>query len=191
MSLLTEIQERSGIWCAPAGPAAVDLDSLTPGSVTGWAAYPAGIAWALREAGYEVPGATIDLNSDLPVGAGLSSSAGLECTTALALTGLADVRVLRRELAGITRRAENEFVGVPPGIMDQSASLLCQAGAPCSWTVERWRPPRYRLTRPRPGPGCSSSTRGPSMRTPAGTTPGGERNARRRRASSGCRSSGP
>jgi galactokinase len=174
MSLLTEIQERSGVWCAPgranlmgehtdynqglvlpfaisqgftvaavrrddrmlvlrsgqaAGePAAVDLDSLAPGSVAGWAAYPAGVAWALAEAGCPVPGATLDFSSDLPVGAGLSSSAGLECSTALALTGLAGVSVPRRQLAEITRRAENEFAGVPSGIMDQSASLLCQAG---------------------------------------------------------------
>jgi galactokinase len=109
-------------------PAAVDLDSLAPGSVAGWAAYPAGVAWALAEAGCPVPGATLDFSSDLPVGAGLSSSAGLECSTALALTGLAGVSVPRRQLAEITRRAENEFAGVPSGIMDQSASLLCQAG---------------------------------------------------------------
>jgi galactokinase len=106
----------------------IALDSLAPGIVTGWAAYPAGVAWALREAGYQVPGATIDINSDLPAGAGLSSSAGLECSTALALTGLAEVNIPRRELAEIARRAENEFVGVPSGVMDQSASLLCEAG---------------------------------------------------------------
>jgi galactokinase len=175
MSLLTEIQERSGIWCAPGranlmgehtdynqglvlpfairqgfiaavvrrddrtlvlrswqaatGPVTVAIDTLFPGSVTGWAAYPAGVAWALREAGYPVPGATIDLNSDLPAGAGLSSSAGLECATALALTGLAGLNVPRRELADLARRAENDFVGVPCGIMDQSASLLGQAGS--------------------------------------------------------------
>jgi galactokinase len=106
----------------------VALDSLAPGTVTGWAAYPAGVAWALRDAGYQVAGATIGLNSDLPAGAGLSSSAGLECSTALALTELAGLAVPRRELVEITRRAENEFIGVPSGIMDQSASLLCEAG---------------------------------------------------------------
>jgi galactokinase len=117
---------RSGQLSAEA--VTVALGSLAPGSVTGWAAYPAGVAWALRAAGYPVPGATIDLNSDLPVGAGLSSSAGLECSTALALTELAGLTVPRRELVEITRRAENEFIGVPSGIMDQSASLLCEAG---------------------------------------------------------------
>jgi galactokinase len=113
---------------APAESATIALDSLAPGSVNGWAAYPAGVAWALRDAGYQVPGATIDINSDLPVGAGLSSSASLECSTALALTGLAGASVPRRELVEIARRAENAFIGVPSGIMDQSASLLCEAG---------------------------------------------------------------
>jgi galactokinase len=113
----------------------VEMAELEPGSVTGWGAYPAGVAWALREAGYPVPGASIAIDSDVPAGAGLSSSAALECATALALTELAGLdgpapngSIPRRELAAIARRAENEFVGVPSGIMDQSASLLCQAG---------------------------------------------------------------
>ena len=106
----------------------VGLDELAPGQVTGWAAYPAGVAWALAGAGYEVPGACLAIDSDLPAGAGLSSSAALECATALALTELAGRAVDARELAGIARRAENDFVGVPSGIMDQSASLLGQRG---------------------------------------------------------------
>ena len=61
----------------PAESATIALDSLAPGTVNGWAAYSAGVAWALRDAGYQVPGATIDIDSELPVGAGLSSSAGL------------------------------------------------------------------------------------------------------------------
>jgi galactokinase len=121
---LLELRSRQ----APAGPGTIALDSLAPGSVTGWAAYPAGVAWALREAGYQIPGATIDISSDVPVGSGLSSSAGLECATALALTGLAGHDVPRRELVEIARQAENDFIGVPTGIMDQSASLLCEAG---------------------------------------------------------------
>jgi len=106
----------------------VDLDGLAPGRVTGWAAYPAGVAWALEAAGHRVPGACIAIDSDVPVGAGLSSSAALECATALALTSLAGLDVPRTELVTIARRAENEFAGVPTGIMDQSASLLCRAG---------------------------------------------------------------
>ena len=113
---------------APGEPVTVALDSLAPGSVGGWAVYPAGVAWALRDAGYQVPGATVDIDSDLPEGSGLSSSAALECSVALALTELAGLAVARRALAAIARRAENEFVGVPSGIMDQTASLLCEAG---------------------------------------------------------------
>jgi len=112
----------------PADVVEVDLDGLAPGRVTGWAAYPAGVAWALAEAGHRVPGACLAFDSDLPVGAGLSSSAALECATALALTSLGGLDVPRAELVTIARRAENEFAGVPTGIMDQSASLLCRAG---------------------------------------------------------------
>jgi galactokinase len=102
--------------------------ALEPGSVVGWAAYPAGVVWALAQAGYPVPGASIDIDSDLPVGAGVSSSAALECSVALALCDVGGYEVGRRELAAIARRAENEFVGAPTGMIDQSASLLCQAG---------------------------------------------------------------
>jgi galactokinase len=113
---------------APDAGVAVRLDTLAPGQVTGWAAYPAGVAWALREAGYPVAGASVAIDSDLPQGAGLSSSAALECAVALALTELQGIEVPRPELAAIARRAENDFVGVPTGIMDQSASLLSRAG---------------------------------------------------------------
>jgi len=109
----------------------IELDGLAPGQVTGWAAYPAGVAWALRSVGYQVPGARIAIDSDVPEGAGLSSSAALECAVALALTdlaGLDDGTVPRAELAAIARRAENEFAGVPSGIMDQFAALLCRSG---------------------------------------------------------------
>ncbi len=112
----------------PADMVEVDLDGLAPGRVTGWAAYPAGVAWALEAAGHRVPGACVAIDSDLPAGAGLSSSAALECATALALTSLGGLDVPRADLVRIARRAENEFAGVPTGIMDQSASLLCRAG---------------------------------------------------------------
>jgi galactokinase len=113
---------------APDDPVTVHLDSLTPGSVVGWAAYPAGVAWALRAAGHVVRGASLDVDSDLPAGAGVASSAALECSVALALCSLSAVSVPRRALAAIARRAENEFVGAPTGIIDQSAALLCTEG---------------------------------------------------------------
>jgi galactokinase len=110
----------------PDEPVTVSVASLAPGAVTGWAAYPAGVAWSLRAAGCPVRGASIDIDSDLPVGAGVSSSAALECSVALALCSLSGVSVPRPELAAIAKRAENEFVGAPTGIIDQSAALLCQ-----------------------------------------------------------------
>jgi galactokinase len=117
---------------APGQPLSARVADLAPGSVTGrvtgWAAYPAGVAWALRAAGHAIGGATLDIDSDLPQGAGLSSSAALECAVALALCELSGLDVPRPELARIAQRAENEFVGVPCGIMDQSAALLCTAG---------------------------------------------------------------
>ncbi|MCC2278438.1 galactokinase [Streptomyces sp. ET3-23] len=94
----------------------------------GWAAYPAGVAWALREAGLPVGGADVYVESDVPVGAGLSSSAALEVATALALTELYDAGLPGPELARLAQRAENAFVGVPCGIMDQMASACCRAG---------------------------------------------------------------
>jgi galactokinase len=112
----------------PTSPVTVPLSKLAPGTVVGWAAYPAGAAWAILEAGYPVGGASIAIDADLERGAALSSSAALECATALALTELPGLSVPRPELAALARRAENEFVGVPTGIMDQSASLLCRAG---------------------------------------------------------------
>jgi galactokinase len=109
-------------------PMLLDIDTLEPGSVPGWAAYPAGVAWALRQAGYRIGGADIAIDADLPAGAGLSSSAALECATALALTELHQLAVPRPELAALARRAENDFAGVPSGIMDQIAALLSRGG---------------------------------------------------------------
>jgi len=121
---LLELRSRQ----VPGEPATAGVSKLAPGSPAGWAAYPAGAAWALREAGYPVTGASIAIDADLERGAALSSSAALECATALALTELSGLSVPRTQLAALARRAENEFVGVPSGIMDQSASLLCRAG---------------------------------------------------------------
>jgi galactokinase len=109
-------------------PVVLCADTLEPGSVAGWAAYPAGVSWALREAGYLAGGADVAIDADLPAGAGLSSSAALACAVALALTGLYQVTVPGRELAALARRAENDFAGVPTGIMDQIAALESRAG---------------------------------------------------------------
>ena len=113
---------------APAERVTVRIGGLVAGSVTGWAAYAAGVAWALREADHEVGGALLAIDSDVPQGAGLSSSAALECAVAVALTGLYGIEIRGPRLARIARRAENDYVGVPSGIMDQFAALLCRRG---------------------------------------------------------------
>lgn len=118
------------LWSRQSGGTATPaIAELRPGSITGWAAYALGMPWALREAGYEIGGANITIDSDLPMGAGLSSSAALECAVGLALTELYGLSLPRAELARIASRAENEFAGAPTGIMDQSATLLCRAGS--------------------------------------------------------------
>jgi galactokinase len=107
------------------------VDDLGPGRVDGWAAYPAGVAWALGQAGVAVGGADLMIDGDVPAGAGLSSSAALECATALALADLfaPDGRPPGRvALARVAFRAEVEAVGMPCGVMDQMISMLGRAG---------------------------------------------------------------
>ncbi|MFE1905937.1 galactokinase [Streptomyces gardneri] len=106
----------------------LDVEELEPLSGGGWAAYPAGVVWALREAGHPVTGADVHLASTVPTGAGLSSSAALEVVTALALNDLFGLGLSRPELARLAQRAENAFVGVPCGVMDQMASACAEEG---------------------------------------------------------------
>jgi galactokinase len=103
-------------------------DELRPGGVAGWGGYVAGIVWALREAGYEVPGARLSIRSEVPVGAGLSSSHALECAVLTALCELGGLDLPLADRPRLVQRTENEYVGAPTGIMDQTASLLCRAG---------------------------------------------------------------
>lgn len=112
----------------PGGTVEIPFSVLTPRAVEGWAAYPAGVLWALREAGHAVGGADIRYLSDVPTGAGLSSSAALEVVTALALNDLYGLGLDASALALLSQRAENEFVGMPCGVMDQMAAARCTAG---------------------------------------------------------------
>ncbi|MCT2584015.1 galactokinase [Actinophytocola gossypii] len=108
----------------------VAVDALEPGVVTGWAAYPSGVSWVLRHEGF-LSGADLVIAGDVPAGAGLSSSHALQCATALALLGLSGVELdqpgapSRTEVASWVQRSENDFVGVPTGLLDQTASLCC------------------------------------------------------------------
>jgi galactokinase len=108
--------------------AELPLEAIAPGAVAGWPAYVAGVAWALREAGHDVPGLDVAVDGDVPVGAGLSSSAALECAVAVAWNDLAGLGLPRDALAAAARRAENDVVGAPTGVMDQMASLHGRAG---------------------------------------------------------------
>lgn len=113
--------------------ALADLDGLQPlaaelgESPLEWAAYPVGVAWALSRFGADlaaVPGLDLMFDSNVPVGAGLSSSAAIECAVAVALDDVWRLGLTHPQLAQVGRLAENDFVGAPTGIMDQSASLL-------------------------------------------------------------------
>jgi galactokinase len=111
----------------------IRLAKIRPGTVTGWPAYPAGVAWALGLAGPDAAagagGASLYINSVVPTGSGLSSSAALDCAVALALHDLHGLGASRTELALACQRAENEMVGAPTGIMDQFASLFGEHGS--------------------------------------------------------------
>lgn len=111
------------------GAVELALDALTPESDRNWTAYPAGVVWALREAGHTaITGADVHLASTVPTGAGLSSSAALEVVVALALNDLYELGLKGWQLARLCQRAENVYVGAPTGIMDQTASACCEEG---------------------------------------------------------------
>jgi galactokinase len=104
---------------------------LRPGDgPNGWAAYVAGVVWTLREAGHRVGGGwDVSVDGQVPEGSGLSSSAALECSVVAALDDALGLQLPRRDLALLAQRAENAFVGMPSGVMDQMAAMLCTAGA--------------------------------------------------------------
>ncbi|WP_125610664.1 galactokinase [Specibacter cremeus] len=110
------------------GLVTVNLDTLSPGTMKGWTAYPLGVLWVLRQQGVALRGFELYLDSDVPLGAGLSSSAAIECATALAFDELLGAGLAPADLVLVGQRAENEVVGAPTGILDQSASLLATEG---------------------------------------------------------------
>lgn len=111
-----------------------DLDGLKAGGVEGWAAYPVGVAWALREAGFDkVQGFDAAFSSCVPLGSGLSSSAAMTCSTALALDevyglGYGDSDAGRVTLINAAIKSENEMAGASTGGLDQNASMRCTEG---------------------------------------------------------------
>ena len=127
------VRVSSGTGSASKGAAAGEFAlRAAPGDVRGWAAYPLGVAWGLGQVGAELgglPGFDVHFESDVPVGAGLSSSAALECALAVALNEAWRLGFDRARLVEAAHLAENDFVGAPTGILDQSAALLSQEGA--------------------------------------------------------------
>src|ERR1700761_3446921 len=109
-----------------------ELSGASRAVVRGWAAYPLGVAWGLGQVGADLaglPGFDVHFVSDVPLGAGLSSSAAVESALAVALNEAWRLGFTGAQLVAAAHLAENDFVGAPTGILDQSASLLSQAGA--------------------------------------------------------------
>lgn len=102
----------------------LDLKDLHPRRTGSWSNYPAGVAHFLLESGISLRGATMVIKGDIPRGSGLSSSAALEVASALAFLTLNDVTMPPLEVIRLCQKAENEFVGVQCGIMDQFISTL-------------------------------------------------------------------
>jgi galactokinase len=103
------------------------LDSLSPLEKKHWANYPLGVAWALAQAGKPLTGANLYISGEVPLGAGLSSSAAVEVAIGFALLSHSGLAVDRAELAQLCQKAENEFVGARVGIMDQFVSCYGRA----------------------------------------------------------------
>ena len=105
--------------------ATTSISELAPGSQCGWERYVFGVIWSLGIS----EGIDIEIDGDVPLGAGLSSSAALECAVAIGLNEMFSLGLGKKELALLTQKAENQYVGVPCGIMDQSVSLMAETGS--------------------------------------------------------------
>jgi galactokinase len=102
----------------------VDIQNVKPGLKGEWERYALGVLWSLQVK----TGVDLMIDGNVPLGAGLSSSAALECSVATAMNHLFDMGYSLEELARLTQKAENQYVGVPCGIMDQSVSLMATHG---------------------------------------------------------------
>ena len=103
----------------------VDINQVKPGLKGEWERYALGVLWAMGTK----EGVDLLIDGNVPLGAGLSSSAALECSVATAMNHLFDLGFNFEELARLTQKAENQYVGVPCGIMDQSVSLMATQGS--------------------------------------------------------------
>lgn len=124
-----------------AGSRTLRLPELAPGHDS-WTSYVAGCAWVLARQGISVGGADVAIDGDLPIGAGMSSSASLVCATLCALLDLAGTEWDAQRVATTARRVENEFVGAPVGLMDPMAVMHGQPGRALSidTRTHAWEP---------------------------------------------------
>jgi galactokinase len=109
-------------------PQVCDLRELDGDHPSGWSRYVVGVAWAFLRRGVDVPGADIFIDSDVPVGSGLSSSAALTTAVAVALRDLTGAELSPEMLVELCHEAEADFVGAPTGTLDQRAALLSRPG---------------------------------------------------------------
>ncbi len=129
VNLIGEHTDYNGGLCLPFAIGRRAVAEVSPAVEDSFASpYVEGVAVVLRQQGYDVPPVSVTFTSDVPIGAGLSSSAALTCVTALALNDLWELGLSRQQLVLVAQSAENDFVGAPTGILDQSASLLCTPG---------------------------------------------------------------
>lgn len=126
----TDGRVRVGSRQRPGEPVLVAVSDLAPqrARVPGWARYPLGVVAEFARRGHRIPGVDLDLDGAVPIGAGLSSSAALSCAVAVALRDLFAPELTDRTLIDVARAAENDYVGAPTGLLDQSAAMLCTAG---------------------------------------------------------------
>jgi galactokinase len=126
------------------------IEALAPAGGHGWFDYVAGVAWALRSEGLPAPGVDLVVDGDVPIGAGLSSSAAVELATARALSAASGAAWDPVRMAKLGQKAENGYVGMNCGIMDQFASAACEEGRALLLDC------RTLETRPVPVPGAAA-----------------------------------
>lgn len=122
------IDRRTTVAVAARDDGTLRCHSMQLADDSGWTVYVEGVVRALADEGVDVGGADVLVDSTVPTGSGLSSSAALEVGSAAALAALTGARVDPRRLAAVAHRAETRYVGVPSGIMDQTASALGEEG---------------------------------------------------------------
>ncbi len=112
----------------PEGQATLALADLSPGHLDGWAGYIGGVVWTLLRRGIQLPGLAIEIDSNIPMGAGLASSAALMCSVASSINDLLGLGLSRHDRLEVTLSAENDFFGAATSGMDQLAALYGSAG---------------------------------------------------------------